>query len=208
MSRTKERPSKINIPVVPKQARAKATYEKILQAGQAILQESGLAALNSNAIVARAGVTAPVFYRYFKNKEALLITLGQRLTDAQNEVYLEALDRLEAGGDQLAFIHTLLKDTLEVTERFQGAYALLVSLRATPSASAIRLEANTQMALIGAKRLRPIMPDLSVAEAMIRNRVAVEMGYSIVEMLMEDPSINREAALKETAFAIHALLMR
>ena len=208
MPKTKERPSKINVPVVPKQARAKATYEKILQAGQVILEEDGLAALNSNAIVARAGVTAPVFYRYFKNKEALLITLGQRLTDVQNDVYLKAVNNLQPGDDQFAFIHKLLKETLEVTERFQGAYALLVSLRATPSASAIRLEANTEMAVIGAKRLMRISPDLSEAEAIIRNRVGVEMGYSIVEMLMEDPSIGREAALKETAYAIHALLMR
>ena len=64
----------------------KTTREALLEAAQNILADQGLEALNSNAIVEKAGVTPPTFYHYFSNKHAVLRELGVRMMDAQNEV--------------------------------------------------------------------------------------------------------------------------
>lgn len=56
----------------PKQRRSKESIEKICAATLLMAQESGLAALNTNAIAARAGVDTSSLYRFFPNKAAIL----------------------------------------------------------------------------------------------------------------------------------------
>ena len=72
-------PMAASIQKVPRQARAKETYERLLDAAQDILVEQGFEAVTSNTIVERVGMTPPAFYRYFPNKQAVFVELGQRL---------------------------------------------------------------------------------------------------------------------------------
>lgn len=187
---------------IPKQARARNTYENILRAAQEILDASGPEALNSNAIVERAGVTAPVFYRYFKNKHALLTVLGERLTDAQNALYVEAMKTPAANRPAVeAQVLKLITDTYKVTAAFTGALPLLVSLRAIPDLSSVRLNANREMAELTVPQLRRLRPGLSRREAYDRCRLAIEIGYSAIEMLLEVPDMARTRVLEQTAKA-------
>ena len=52
----------------PKQERAQATYERLLDVAGALLGEVGLDRISTNMICARAGLTPPALYRYFNNK--------------------------------------------------------------------------------------------------------------------------------------------
>lgn len=62
----------------PRQARASATVEAILEAAARILEEDGLPALNTNAVAERAGVSVGSLYQYFPGKQALLAELLRR----------------------------------------------------------------------------------------------------------------------------------
>ena len=192
--------------VLPTQARAKATYEKILKAAQEILAEEGLEALNSNAIVDRAEVSAPLFYRYFKDKYDLLHVLGARLTDAQNEPAISSSNVIVSDAELEDEIYRLLTETLKVTERFEGALAILVSLRAIPSLTFIRLDASLEISKQNIKQVRRLYPDLSRAEAQRRSRLTNDLAYAIVEMLMEVPTMPRRRTLRDGARAICAIL--
>ena len=192
--------------VLPTQARAKATYEKILKAAQEILAEEGLEALNSNAIVERAEVSAPLFYRYFKDKYDLLHVLGNRLTDAQNEPSISASNIIVSDEELEDEIYRLLTETLKVTESFEGALAILVSLRAIPSLGFIRLDANLEISKQNAKQLQSLYPDLSRAEALRRSRLTNDLAYTFVEMLMEVPTMPRRRTLRDGARAICAII--
>ena len=91
-SRTARRPAK---PVrEPRQRRARATVEAIVEAAARILVEHGWSRFNTNAIAARAGVSVGSLYEYFPDKQALLERL---LHDhlAQAEARLAAA---ESGG--------------------------------------------------------------------------------------------------------------
>lgn len=59
----------------PRQARSAATIEVILEAAARILESDGLAAFNTNAVAAKAGVSIGSLYQYFPSKEALLAEL-------------------------------------------------------------------------------------------------------------------------------------
>jgi len=62
----------------PKQERASATVDAILQATTYILIRDGWEGLNTNKIAKRAGVNIASLYQYFPNKQAIVIELQRR----------------------------------------------------------------------------------------------------------------------------------
>lgn len=62
----------------PRQHRAEATLEAIVEAAAHILRESGAEALTTNAIAARAGASIGSLYQYFPNKQSIVHALMER----------------------------------------------------------------------------------------------------------------------------------
>jgi AcrR family transcriptional regulator len=69
----------------PKQARAQATVNAVLEAAFQILEEDGEARLTTNLIAERAGVSIGTLYQYFEDREAILAAMGQRQAEATRE---------------------------------------------------------------------------------------------------------------------------
>ncbi|MCA8899899.1 MAG: TetR/AcrR family transcriptional regulator [Hyphomonas sp.] len=69
----------------PKQDRAQATVEAILEAAFQILEADGLAKLTTSRIAERAGVSIGTLYQYFRDKDAILAAMGQRQSDEMRE---------------------------------------------------------------------------------------------------------------------------
>jgi AcrR family transcriptional regulator len=57
---------------LPRQQRARATCEAILEAAAHIIGREGLAGFNTNAVAERAGVSIGSLYQYFPNKDSLM----------------------------------------------------------------------------------------------------------------------------------------
>jgi AcrR family transcriptional regulator len=62
----------------PRQERAVATVDAILQAAAYILVKGGWEALTTNRVAERAGVNIASLYQYFPNKEAIVVELQRR----------------------------------------------------------------------------------------------------------------------------------
>ena len=62
----------------PKQARARATCEAILEAASQILERDGAEGFNTNAVAERAGVSIGTLYQYFPDKTAILLAAAHR----------------------------------------------------------------------------------------------------------------------------------
>ncbi len=181
-------------------------YGSLLLAAQLILSEEGIEALNSNAIVERAGASTPSFYRYFKNKHAILAVLGGQLMERQNDVVRELVSSWNGeGANFVNQVTTLLRKTLEVTESFQGGYALTMALRAIPELRSIRLDSHKRISNMLVKQAMELNPQLSRKEAYDRCRLANEMGYACVELLLETDECNRERIIGLTAKAIYSI---
>ena len=67
----------------PKQRRSREIVDAIVAAGRLLLEEGGPAALTTNHIAERAGVSVGSLYRYFSNKEAILAAIYE--ADAARE---------------------------------------------------------------------------------------------------------------------------
>ena len=95
----------------PTQARARATMKTIFEATARIIEREGIAALNTNRIAERAGVSIGTLYEYFPNKEAILIAMARQRLAEDERLVRQALVAAEAEQDvSLArkAIHTMV----------------------------------------------------------------------------------------------------
>ncbi|MEP3072053.1 TetR/AcrR family transcriptional regulator [Maricaulis sp.] len=177
--------------------------DRLLGAAQHILAESGLEALNSNAIVERAGLTPPTFYHYFPNKHALLRELGLRLMDAQTEaIRADTGMTIRTAGEMRSAALTSIRQSLDSAIAFRGAYPLLVALRAVPELQSIRLESHERITRLLADYFAEQGLVTDYDDVLIRVRLSLEISYAAVEMLFETGFRNREAILEYTADAV------
>ncbi|HEX9162505.1 MAG TPA: TetR/AcrR family transcriptional regulator [Thermoanaerobaculia bacterium] len=80
----------------PKQERSLKTLNRLLDAAERVIEEGGLDAATVPAIAKRAGVSVGVVYRRFKNKDALIRGVYERLlwrVSEQNSMMLAALSQ-------------------------------------------------------------------------------------------------------------------
>jgi len=78
----------------PRQDRAKATVDSILQATARVLVKHGFDGFTTNAVASAAGVSIGSLYQYFPNKEALVSALLERHIEDMNAAVLAELTRV------------------------------------------------------------------------------------------------------------------
>ncbi|WP_404367031.1 TetR/AcrR family transcriptional regulator [Sphingomonas sp. MMS24-J45] len=185
----------------PKQERAQATYERLLDVAGTLLAEVGIDRISTNMICARAGLTPPALYRYFDGKYAVLEALGRRLMARQNVVLEQWIARhVDHGVAALRNgIEELLHETAAVTQSEPGAVWILRALHATPQLVHVRLESHRyvtdQLVAAYARHL----PDVDRTELWQRLRLAVELGFAVDEMLREEDRVPPERAFAQVA---------
>ncbi len=188
-------------PNLPRQRRALETRERLLDMAGELLAEEGVERISTNLICARAGMTPPALYRYFKDKYAVLEALGQRLMDRQNAVLFRWLERCGPGGLQALAdgAEGLLRETAAVTAREPGAIWILRALRASPRLAHVRLASHRLVTDRMARVYGPLLPHLPEAVLWRRLRLSIEFGFAADEMLHEETLIAKDDVLRDAA---------
>jgi AcrR family transcriptional regulator len=193
----------------PRQERALLTYERLLDVAGELLAEVGIERISTNQICARAGMTPPALYRYFKDKYAILEALGRRLMDRQNAVLFAWLDRhgpggLEALGDN---VEEIIRATAEITASEPGAVWILRALRAVPQLTHVRIESHRLVTDRMLEVYAPLAPHLPREVIWRRLRISVEFGFAAAEMLNEETLIPRDDLIRDAALLLRHALM-
>ena len=190
----------------PKQERAQATYERLLDVAGALLAEVGLDRISTNMICAQAGVTPPALYRYFGDKYAVLEALGRRLMARQN-VALERWLARHADHGIAALrggIEELLRETAAVTRSEPGAVWILRALHATPQLIHVRLESHRHVTDQLVDAYARHLPDVDREILWQRLRLSVELGFAADEMVQEETRIAPDMAIRQVATLLRA----
>lgn len=185
----------------PRQKRAQATRERLLDAAGNLLEELGVERISTNLVAARAGVTPPTLYHYFADKYALFAALGQRLMEAQN-----ALVRLDPGLDEAGIAQVLL-DHVALTRASPGGPWVMRMLRAVPQLADVRLASHRDVAAALAAAALASDPQQSRAALEQRARLAVDLGYAAIELVFDEPAMDEARIMADTARAIRAVLI-
>lgn len=98
---------------LPKQGRARATCDAILEAAAHIIARGGLAAFNTNAVAERAGVSIGSLYQYFPNKDALMVALIQRQQQGQLDTLMAAAATIDPASDLQTVVRALVRAAMQ-----------------------------------------------------------------------------------------------
>jgi len=188
----------------PTQARAQDTFEMVLATAGEMLRDMGFEQLTTNAICERAGLTPPALYRYFPNKYAILKELGDRLMAAQDQLVIQWLDEGGLAGrtveERFASSLAIHRKIVEITHAFPGGSAIGRALRAVPMLQRLRFESRDMVADRFYAAVRDTYPKAPEHRLRVAMRMMVELTYSAIEMVVEEPDrdadmINREVCL-------------
>ncbi|WP_162305965.1 TetR/AcrR family transcriptional regulator [Oleisolibacter albus] len=180
----------IDDPARPAEAatpRAAAMRQRLMQAGAELLGEVGVERISTNMVAARAGVSPPIFYRHFKHKYDLLAALGEALMERQNLILHDWLEGAESFEALMAGHYRFLLASIEVTAAMSNAVWIMRALRAVPALAVVRLASHEEGTGRITAVMRRLLPEADPAELRLRARIAVEAGYSVIEMALEDP---------------------
>jgi AcrR family transcriptional regulator len=187
--------------IAPQQERAVQTRDHLLDVAGELLGEIGIENISTNMICARAGMTPPALYRYFKDKHAVLETLGQRLMDRQNEALLGWLERYTPDGIEALTTHLedLMRETARITRAEPGGVWIERALRASPKLAHVRVASHQFVTDRITDAFASLLPGVPRKALWRRVRLTVEFGYATDEMLDEEDRISRNDIFRDAA---------
>ncbi|MEV8100322.1 TetR/AcrR family transcriptional regulator [Kitasatospora sp. NPDC085879] len=180
----------------PVQARSRRTIEKILQAATEILVESGLPALNTNAIAARAKVNISSLYSYFPDKMAIVHELAARFEDVRGQFLVEQLGRFAEDGDWEELIDVSVNGLAKLRVDVPGGIDLRRALQAVPELRELDDRATRRSADFLAKAMCASVPDMEYDRAAVIALVIAETVSRLLDLAFRAEPYN-EAVLEE-----------
>lgn len=188
----------------PRQARARATVDTIMEATAQILANDGYGGLNTNRVAERAGVSIGSLYQYFPNKSALITALMQRHVDDELSALGSAFERIVTAPLPEA-IHQLISAHVQLHQKdldlTRALHAEVPRLGIAPVLrEATRVIENRLVELLEARPERFEPQDLQLAAFLVVNGVETLNE----RFLLERPEITSHAFIEE----LSALVLR
>ena len=150
--------------------------EQALNAAHTLFAERGYAAVTMDGIAAEVGVTKPLLYNYFGNKELLYIACMERAGDSLTTTVGDAVAAADSPGEALA----------------AGVRAFFAFLDSDRAAWAVLFDETL-----------PVVGEVADRVAVHRGRILEMVSESILELL---PEARRKAAQSEVEALSTALL--
>lgn len=193
---------------VPRQARSRATVERILDATARVLEREGYDAATTNRVAAEAGVSPGSLYQYFADREDLLVALTERFV-AGFERTLEPALRSAVVLDPATASEGLVRATLDALE---AQAPLLRALTA-------HVPGDRQAELVGGMRRRAadhvfatlsrIRPAPDPGTVQRFTWLVLEVAQTLpVRYVVERPPIPRDAFVADTVAIVLGLYER
>ncbi len=186
------------------------TYEKLVAAAGQLLGEVGFEKLSSNAICARAKLTPPAFYRYFRDKYEVLEVLARRLLKRQNDAYAAWLFQGGSWSDlerQSKSIEEWFRIAAAIVASEPGAVWTLRALRALPNLAHVRVESQRTNTNRLFEFYRRVLPDMDPQLLWYRLRVRSEFGWVVDELAVEEDRLPHDVLFREAARLVGRALM-
>ena len=186
----------------PTRGKSLETYAKLIAAAGELLGEVGFEKLTSNAICARAKLTPPAFYRYFRDKYEVLEVLARRLLARQNDAYAAWLLQGGSWADlerQSKSLEEWFRIAADIVAREPGAVWTLRALRALPNLAHVRVESQRMNTNRLFEFYRRVLPELDPQLLWYRLRVRSEFGWVVDELAVEEDRLPHDVLFREAA---------
>ncbi|GLZ50053.1 TetR family transcriptional regulator [Actinomycetospora sp. NBRC 106375] len=192
----------------PRQERSRATVERIVAAGRAVLIERGTEGLTTNHVAAAAGISPGSLYQYFGDKEAILDEVVTRYSDELEERVTGAFVATVAVRDPTEAVRRIvlaLVDALAEHPALLRAVAQRMPRAGDDrrAAFARRVDALLTSTLVARSGGATRYPAGTVAWLVVRTVESLAVGF-----VLEDPPLGREEFADEVTALVLGYLAR
>jgi AcrR family transcriptional regulator len=181
----------------PKQRRSRESYERVLDAAHALLEENGFDGFTVQDVAGRSGVSIGAIYERFGNKETLIRAVHARLMESMSEAG-EAVGDPAAGADgaaaaiaaTVAGVARVMDDNRKALRAFMhiGAVDEVISARGSETSIALSKSFKRSLAPYAAEFRHP-QPDVALD-------VAFRIAYStLARQVMYGPVFESDRRL-------------
>ncbi|MGX6449168.1 TetR/AcrR family transcriptional regulator [Patulibacter sp. S7RM1-6] len=192
----------------PRQARSRATVERILDATARVLERDGYAAATTNRVAAEAGVSPGSLYQYFADREDLLVALTARFLRRFEAALAPAL-RGAAALDPAAASEVVIRATLEALEAQAPVLRALVAHVPGERQAELLRGMRARVADHVFLALARALPDPDPATLERYTWLVVEVAQALpVRYVVERPPIDREAFVADAVSVVVGLSAR
>jgi len=192
-----EGPIPDDLRVAPRQARARETVRHLLDTAAILLDEVGVDGFNTNLLAQRAEVRVSTVYRYFSNKTAVIVALGERAVTEWDAWAEEELAKLDGLDDWRPSLEHATRGLLQTLPELPGHAAIRRAMRAVPEIYVLDQKDNARMAGIVARALRRVAPELPPARARRIARCLIESMVAIVDLALDESTANARGLIDE-----------
>jgi AcrR family transcriptional regulator len=179
------RPLNLALRRQPTQARARATFEHILDATARQLDATGAEGLTTNHIADAAGINVATLYQYFPSKESVLLTLFEQHTAKRALVASEVLAQLIKPENWAVTIHAAVDAVADLHTQMPGTIPLRQAMRINPQLRDFERADADRVAKVLASKLSSV-GSATRSEAMLAARCLVEMVIAMLDMWLLD----------------------
>ena len=189
---------------VPSQARSRRTVQRILDATEAIVGESGVDAATTRAVAERAGIAAASLYRFFADRDEILDAVLERMLSDLDE-HVEQAEQAFTGNTIESFVRLEIEVHVAYYEQHPSYVKLWFGGRVSaPVVEIVRarnrmLARRAREALVAVELIDPATPEVIFD-------LLVEFGDSALDMAFRrtwhaDHEVIEAAIVALTAFA-------
>jgi AcrR family transcriptional regulator len=189
----------------PTQSRALKTREAIVEAAFQLLTKEGEAAVTTNRIAERAGVSVGSVYQYFNDKDAILLALINRERDAMAARIGKELEGV-GEADVEAVTRRIIRAVIEAFRARRGARRLVMvmALKRMEEGGGKGVEAVADFIALAAARNRPhgSRPLSATAIYVLTRAVANTIRGAVIEnsKILDDPEFEDELVRLAVAY--------
>lgn len=183
---------------VPTQQRALDSVQAILAAAAALIEESGYEAYNTNAVAERSGLSVALIYRYFPNKESILVALWKQIQVDRYHYVLELIRQIPTVQDFDKYGRAIILLMRKVRFDQPGSTVVRKILPAVPQLAAIEQEANVEYMCALKVAFMERYPTMSESQAGAASVTLLTLVPPLVDSTIDPPSYTTSSEVFES----------
>ncbi len=192
----------------PHQHRAQESVHAVLQAAAAIIEESGYEAYNTNAVAKRAGVSVALVYRYFPNKESILIALWEREQEPRNRCVLDLIHQIPSITNFDEYGRTIIDSLRQVRKEHPSLTLVRKILPSVPEVAVLEDAAIQGCADLLNSKIKIRFPAIPEGEAAAATVNLLSLIPPLVDATLSSMTSATEAELVESSARLLATFFK
>jgi AcrR family transcriptional regulator len=186
----------IHLRKAPVGRKGKATVDRIIDGAAEVLEARGYEALTTNHIAEAAGVNIATLYKYFANKQAILVALTDRRSGLWKEVLGRGIDQIHNGVPWRKAVCETIDAGAERRKISSGAAAIRTALQVSPELQLLNRDTTIEAGSRVADMLIACAGVDAVTAARV-GRVAIEVGMACLDLLLNEKPADYAALVDE-----------